>query len=161
MYYYIFSGPVAAGKNTIAKLLANSVNKGVHIDVDELRRIVVHPHKAPWDGKKGKDQQLLAIKNSCLLAKQFIKKGYSVTITNLLDDKTANLYKRLLKNFPFKIILFTPSFEEVKKRDIARGQKLTDDEFKMLYQHQQELTIFDMKIDNTYLKPEEVVKKLI
>ena len=93
MFFYIFTGPCAAGNNTIATQLARSAQRGVHIDVDRLRAMVVQPHKAPWDGEEGKAQQRLAIENSCLLAKRFIREGYSVTITNLLSDSTARLYK--------------------------------------------------------------------
>jgi len=161
VYFYIFTGPCAAGKNTIATLLAHSVDRGVHIDVDRLRAMVVHPHKAPWDGEEGEVQEKLAIENSCLLAKQFIQGGYSVVITNLLSDSTVRLYQNLLEKYPFRIVLLMPTFEEVKKRDITRGQRLTDDEFSMLYKHQEQFTLYDIKVDNTYLMPEEVVRMLI
>lgn len=161
MYCYLFTGPCAAGKNTVATLLAHSVDKGVHIDVDRLRAMVVHPHKAPWDGDEGKAQQKLAIENCCILTKRFIRKGYSVTITDLLSNSTADLYKKLLNGHYYQTILLMPSFDEVKKRDVARGQRLTDDEFFMLYNQQEQFTLFDTKIDNTNLQPEEVVRMLL
>lgn len=161
MYCYLFTGPCAAGKNTVATLLAHSAEKGVHIDVDRLRAMVVFPHKAPWDGDEGKEQHKLAIENCCVLTKRFIRKGYSVSITDLLSDSTAHLYRKLLKGVFYKTILLMPSFEEVKKRDVSRGQRLTDDEFVMLYKQQQQFNLYDTKIDNTNLKPEEIVKQLV
>lgn len=161
MRHYILTGPCAAGKNTIATLWARSVDKGVHIDVDRLRAMVVQPHKAPWDGEEGRAQQRLAIENACILAKRFIQEGYNVTITDLLSDSTAHLYKKMLSEIPFKILLLMPSFDEVKRRDIARGQRLTDEEFVMLYKQQGQFGLYDEKIDNTHIKPEVVVSQLV
>jgi adenylate kinase family enzyme len=161
VYFYIFTGPCAAGKNTVATLVARSVDKGVHIDIDRLRAMVVQPHKAPWEGEEGKAQQRLAIENGCILAQQFIQEGYSVAISDLLSDSTARVYKKLLHEYPFKIIRLIPSFSEVKKRDVARGQRLKEDEVDMLYKQQEQLTLYDVTIDNTHMKPEEVVQKLI
>lgn len=161
MYFYIFTGPCAAGKNTIATLFARAVDKGVHIDVDRLRAMVVQPHKAPWEGKEGKAQQRLAVVNGCLLAQRFIREGYSVILSDLLSDSTARLYKKLLQEYPFKIIRLMPSFSEVKKRDNARGQRLKEDEFNMLYKQQEQLMLYDVTINNTHMKPEEVVSQLL
>lgn len=158
MNIIILTGPAASGKNTIAKILARKIERCAVIDVDAIRQTYVHPHKAPWDGAEGKSQQMLGVENACLLAENFIKNNIAVVILDVITDETANLYKKNLGEV--KIILLMPSYEEAKKRFKERPHTISDEEFKMLYQWEEDLTIYDEKIDNTELSAEETAEKI-
>ena len=54
-----------------------------------------------------------------------------------------------------------PTFEETYRRFKERSLTITDKEFKMIYQREENLTVFDEKIDNTVLSPEETVSKIL
>lgn len=154
----ILTGPAASGKNTISKILAQKKERCAVIDVDTIRQMYVQPHKAPWDGEEGKAQQLLGVENTCLLAKNFVKNNIDVVILDVITDETANLYKKNLGEV--KIILILPTFEEAQKRFNRRPPTITNEEFKMIYQWEENLTVFDQKIDNTALSAEETADKL-
>lgn len=154
----ILTGPAASGKNTISKILAQKKERCAIIDVDTIRQTYVQPHKAPWDGEEGEAQQLLGVENACLLAMNYSKQNVDVVILDVITDETANLYKKNLGEV--KIILFLPTFTEAQKRFKKRPHTITDEEFKMIYRWEENLTIFDEKIDNTTLSAEETADKI-
>ncbi len=158
MSIIILTGPAASGKNTISKILAQKKERCAVIDVDTIRQMYVQPHKAPWDGEEGKVQQLLGVRNTCLLTKNYFQQNINVVILDVLTDETANLYKKNLSEV--KIILLMPAFAEAQKRFRERPPTITDEEFKMIYRWEENLTVFDEKIDNTALSAEETADKI-
>src|SRR3989344_5966538 len=156
----ILTGPPAAGKNTVSDILSKKRERCGIIDVDVIRHMLVKPHKAPWDGEEGKRQQKLGVENACYLAKNFGKDGSDVVILDVLQNDTAQFYKELLKDRQMKIILLIPSFEEEHKRFMAREHSITEEEFKLVYKWEEELTIYDEKMDNTGFAAEECAEKL-
>ena len=160
MSVLILNGPTRTGKNTIAEILSKKINRSVVIDVDSLRLMVKNPHKAPWQGEEGKHQKLLGVSNACLLTKEFKKNDFSVIILDVLSDETAKFYKDNLNEFEPKLVLLLPTWEEIVRRNKIRERRLTDEELEMVYKQQVDLKIFDEKIDNTNLSPEEVANKL-
>lgn len=161
MNIYILTGPAGVGKNTIASEFAKQKTKCVVIDVDLVRWMVVQPHKAPWEGEEGHEQQILGVKNTCLLIKSFINEGYDVIVTDWLSNETANLYKDLLKSHNPQIILLLPTFQEIQNRNKKRPPRISDKEIKMTYDKQVELKVYDKKIDNTKLSPIEAVNIIL
>ena len=160
MSVVILTGPAGSGKNTIAKSFAANQERCAVIDVDTVRQMLVHPHKAPWDGEEGKRQQILGVKNTCALAKNFSQDGSVVLILDVLPQETLSLYRKELSELNLKVVLLLPTFEEIQKRNKGRMQYITDDEILMLYKSQENLQDYDFKIDNTNLSVEEVVKQI-
>ncbi len=156
----ILTGPAGAGKNTIAHSIAKIREKCAVIDIDLVRWMVLQPHKAPWEGEGGMLQVKLGIKNGCMLAKNFIEEGYDVIILDVISDETAEVYKKNLKEFDLKICLLLQNFEEIQKRNVIKRTALTEGRIKELYQMEENLTVFDKKIDNTNLSSEEVANEI-
>lgn len=154
----ILTGPAAAGKNTIASLLAKKRDKCAIIDVDAIRWMYRHPHKAPWEGEAGKQQQKLGVENAILLAINFARHDIDTVILDVLVEETAKIYRERLPEA--KIILLMPTYDEAQERFRRRQPTITQNEFQIVYQWQEALTIFDEKIDNTTLSPEEAADKL-
>lgn len=155
----ILTGPPAAGKNTIAALLAAKRRRCAVIDVDVVRWMLVQPHRAPWDGEEGRAQQQFGITNACLLAKRFAANSCDVILLDVLTDETAALYDAELALFAPKIALLMPALDEIIRRNKARPI-LRDDEVLMLYGWQERLTHFDVKLDNTTLSAQEAAEWL-
>ena len=156
----ILTGPTAAGKNTVGGFIAEKLSHCVVIDVDLVRWMVRQPHTAAWEGDEGIAQLVLGARNACLLARSFVEAGYPVVILDFLIDETAQLYKAELNEFEPKIVLLLPSFDEIWRRNLERGRRLTDDEIEWTYDVQNRLTVFDTRIDNTYLSAEEMAGRL-
>lgn len=158
MRILILTGPAASGKNTISHLLSKKSEKCSVIDVDLVRSFYKHPHYAPWDGEEGKTQQLLGVSNACLLANEYLKNGIDVVILDVVVNNTAKLYRELLPEA--KIILLMPSYEEAYKRFMERAHSITEEEFKLVYDWEENLTDFDEKIDNSLLSAQEAADKI-
>lgn len=154
----IITGPAASGKNTISQILAQRRERCAVIDVDIVRWMYRQPHKAPWEGEEGREQQKFGAENACLLAKQFAAKGIDVVILDVVTNQTIALYKELLPEG--HVILLLPTKDEAFKRFTGRPHTITEEEFNMVYAWQEELTGFDTKIDNTHLSAEETAQQL-
>ncbi|MBI2845718.1 MAG: AAA family ATPase [Chloroflexi bacterium] len=157
----ILTGPSGAGKNTVAVELAKQSSRCAVIDVDVVRWMVLQPHKAPWEGEEGKAQQRLGVKNACALARNFINAGFDVIILDVLSDDTARLYKEELKAIGPKIVLLLPTLNEINRRNTNRETRLKPEEVKALYYQQQNLTEYDLKIDNSHLTAQELARQLM
>ena len=119
-----------------------------------VRWMVLKPHMAPWDGDEGEAQQRLGVQNACLLAKSFANASFDVIILDLLTNETAKLYAEDLKEYALKIFLLLPTFDEIQRRNALRGKRITDDEVEMLYDWQKQLSVYDVRIDNSNLSAE-------
>src|SRR5574344_901437 len=76
----ILMGAPAVGKSTIASKVAslNSAKKKTHIVVDNFQTYDLRP--------MSKDREKLAIRNSALLAKNFLLEGFDVVVDYVFDD---------------------------------------------------------------------------
>lgn len=157
MKVIILTGPAGAGKNTVGHIIAQKREKCAVINVDDVRQMLVKPHKAPWK-EEGKAQQKLGVRNACLLAKNFVKNGIDVIILDVVVDETAKIYRKILPET--KIILLMPSFEEAHRRFAERPHSISEEELKIVYEWQEKLTVYDEKIDNSSLSAEETAEKI-
>ena len=76
----ILRGSPAVGKSTVASKVAslNSAKKKTHIAVDTFQTYDLRP--------MSKDREKLAIRNSALLAKNFLLEGFDVVVDYVFDD---------------------------------------------------------------------------
>ncbi|MEN9328068.1 MAG: hypothetical protein RI947_876 [Candidatus Parcubacteria bacterium] len=154
----IITGPTGAGKNTVSQVLVTHRTKCALIDVDDVRGMYMQPHKAPWDGEEGRAQHKLGAVNACLLANNFASNGLDVIILDVLIAETARIYRELIPQS--KIALLMPTYEEACIRFTKRPPTITLEEFKIVYEWQQNFTDYDGKIDNTQLTVQETAEKL-
>lgn len=161
MNLIILNGPTGSGKNTISEIIAQNRNRCAVIDYDVLRNMFRKPHKTPWDGEAGYKQNILGLEHACMLAKSFLGNNYDCIILDVLNDETANLYKEKLKEYNLKLVFLLPSHEEIISRNKLRPPRLRDEELEMVCKQQQNLKVYDEKIDNSNLSPEEVANQVL
>jgi len=156
----ILTGPPGAGKNTIAQELAKRLKQCAIIDVDLVRWMVVQPHRAPLDGREGKRQQMLGVRNACILAASFDENNFTVIILDVLSQVTKREYEIQLKRFKPHVVKLLPTYNETVRRNRGRQPRLRMREIKMLYEQQMRL-ICPRVIDNTRLSVRETVEKIL
>ncbi len=154
----VLTGPPAVGKTTIGRLLAERRPRGVLVDIDDVRHLVVGGHAAPWDGAEGRAQQRLGVINGSGLARTFVQHGYDVVIVDVLTNDTAARYRELLDD-PL-IVQLTVSYPEALRRARTRTVHLTWDEFRSLHDQQANLTAADRRLDTDHLTAANTAAKL-
>ena len=156
----ILTGPPAAGKTTLGPRIAAQLSHCAVVDVDVVRAMIVQPHIAPWRGEAGMLQLALGARNACDLARNFVRSGFHVVVLDVLTDETAHLYRSSLTEIEHTIVLLLPGLEVSLQRNRARGQWLADDEVRLLYEWERQLSAYDMKFDNSHDPVEEMARKL-
>lgn len=161
MRVIVLNGPTGTGKNTISEIVAGRRERCAVIDYDDLRNMFRKPHLTPWDGEAGRRQNILGLEHACTLARSFVANGYDCIILDVLGNETARLYKELLADLEPTLVHLLPTWEEIVRRNGTRPPRLTDDELRMVYEGQAALSVYDVRIDNTDLSPEEVVERVL
>ncbi len=157
----ILSGPTAAGKNTVGRMLAQRRARCAVVDFDAVRAMFVQPHRAPWQGSEGHAQHLLGVDLVCRLAAGFAGAGWEVIVLDVLTPETAALYRATLQRFAPCIVQLLPTFAELDVRFRTRGPCLTDAEFAQVYRDQQQFNDYDLRVDNTALTPNAVADRIV
>lgn len=161
----LLTGPAASGKNTIAHVYATEFRERCAvIDCDLVRWMLRQPHLAPWPtdppDSQAQAQHRLGIRHCCMLGRSFSDEGYEVVICDVVGDRLAALYRELLADRDFRIVLLLPTWEESLRRLRARPHSITEDEARLLYDQQLGMTACDVRIDNSTLPPHEVAARL-
>jgi len=123
----VVTGIMAAGKSTIARLLAQHFARGVHIEADVLQRMIVSG--GVWVSQPGEPdgeaaQQLgLRLKNLCLLGRSFFAAGFTVVLDDIIMGERWQHLQEELHDLPFSLVVLAPQVEVVaSQRDRNRAK---------------------------------------
>ena len=121
----VVTGIMAAGKSTIAHLLAQRFERGVHIEADVLQRMIVSG--GAWVSQPGEPageeaQQLrLRLKNMCLLGRSFFEAGFTVVLDDIIMGDRWHHLQEELSGLPFSLVVLAPHVDVVaQQRDLNR-----------------------------------------
>jgi adenylylsulfate kinase-like enzyme len=88
---YVITGQVSAGKSTLAKALLARHPFGVHVDVDELREMVVSGLAGPLEWTAETSRQFdLALRSAAAIAAVYHAAGFAVAIEGSVDPVAAS-----------------------------------------------------------------------
>jgi len=120
----VVTGVMAAGKSTIARLLAQHFTRGVHINADTLQQMIVSGGK--WVSEPGEPsgeparQLRLRLKNLCLLGRSFFEAGFTVVLDDIIMGDRWQELQEDLHDLPFSLVILAPQVEIVQQRDQNR-----------------------------------------
>lgn len=163
----VITGIMAAGKSTIARLLAQHFARGVHIEADVLQRMIVSG--GVWVSQPGEPegeaaQQLrLRLKNMCLLARSFFEAGFTVVLDDIImGDRWQHLQEEL-RGLPYSLIVLAPRVDVVVQRDTSRSKSPQGHAWAIYLDHALCTTMSGTGywIDTSEQTPEETVEQII
>ncbi|GLV56488.1 hypothetical protein KDH_33280 [Dictyobacter sp. S3.2.2.5] len=164
----VVTGIMAAGKSTIAHLLAQRFARGVHIEADVLQRMIVSG--GVWVGEPGEPageaaQQLrLRLKHMCLLGRSFFEAGYTVVLDDIIiGDRWQHLQEEL-HGLPFSLVVLAPRVDVVAQhRDLSRAKDPQGYAWATYLDHELRATMsgIGLWIDTSEQTPDETVEQLL
>jgi len=122
---YLITGPMAAGKSTVARLLASRFERGVHLEGDVFRRFVVsgRAEMTPEPSPEALEQLRLRYRLAAAAADGYFEAGFAVTLEDVVGGALLGEYQGMIRSSPCHVVVLLPSVEAVAAREAARADK--------------------------------------
>lgn len=124
---YIITGPAGVGKSTISKQLANSKNKSVLIEGDDIYHQVIGGYTPPW---KENNHLETFWKVSINMIKNYLEDGFDVIFNYIIDPDNLELIKNKLKNYnitiKFVILLVAESTLLLRDKERPENEQMKE-----------------------------------
>ena len=160
---FIVSGIPGAGKTTVSHLLAQRLERGVHIESELLQEMIA----AGWPDDRSEREEWqrqlrLRTRNCCLLADSFFEAGFTPVIDDVVLGTRLDDFRRDLRSRPLLFVMLVPRKEVVQKRDAERPQKHVFDRWGYLDDFvRNEMPRVALWVDSSDLTSEETVDVIL
>ncbi len=161
----LMTGVQAAGKSTVAGLLARHFERGAHINGDALLNMVVAGAVQPGIPGEGARQLQLRHRQGAWLADSFFAAGFTAVVEdNAYGERWLDDYVDAIASRPLLVVVLLPRPEVVAEREAERpktayGEGWTIEAFDTALRHH--TTRFGLWIDNSEQTPEETVDEIL
>ena len=165
----VVTGIQAAGKSTVARMLAQRFERAVHIEADLLYQMIVTgrvlPEVAGVTPPEAERQLRLRLRNACLLARSFYEARFNVVIDEIIIGERYDHLKEDLAGLPFELVVLAPRPEVVvKERDATRGKRVVLGEDWATYLDRELRATMEgvgVWVDNSEQTPEETIEEIL
>ncbi len=120
---FLVTGPSAAGKSTVGRLLAKRFPRGVHLEADVFRRCIVsgRAEMTPDPSAEALDQLLLRYRLAAAAADLYAANGFTVVVEDVIGGEMLATAIALIRARPMYTVVLLPSLEVVAAREAARS----------------------------------------
>lgn len=168
---WLVAGIQGAGKSTVADLLANTFERGVHVRGGQFYRWAlsgwVHPSDAD---REAEARRLLDLRYrlSALVADEYCLAGFTAVAQDNIYGEDVIAWLDRVKGRPRHLVVLRPSLAAVRERDDARRERTG----KVAY-HPDKYTIEDLDrqlgmtapvglwLDTSHKSPEETTREIL
>jgi len=162
---FVLSGLQAAGKTTVAGLLARRFPRGVHVAGDGIRAMVVSGllDMTPDNPARAAEQLLCRYEASIAVARVYHDAGFAVVLEDVIVGGMALRFLELLPWPEIHFVMLTPSLETVAKRELGRsktayGQAWSVQSLGAVLER--ETQVFGWWLDSSELTPEQTAERI-
>ena len=122
---YAITGPMAAGKSTVARLLASRFERGVYLEGDVFRRSILggRVEMTPDPSPESMDQLRLRYRLAAAAADAYFDAGFSVALEDVVAGPILKDYRGMIRNRPCHVVVLLPSVEAITAREAERVHK--------------------------------------
>ncbi len=121
----LITGPMAAGKTTIARGLAERFDRGVHLEGDVYRRWIVtgRAEMAPEASEEALRQLRLRYRLAADAARTYARAGFQVFVEDVVGGPLLEEVVNLLGIGPSRVVVLLPSRDAILDRERGRTDK--------------------------------------
>jgi chloramphenicol 3-O-phosphotransferase len=124
----LLGGPAGAGKSTLARAWCATRARAVHVQLDEIRHLIVAGRADPQQsGSLQSEQYTLSVRASLALTHTFIVGGYDVAVDDVLEPAAFKReWRPLLQELDWRVVIVLPELEEVLRRSRTREKRVLE-----------------------------------
>jgi len=116
---------MAAGKTTVARLLASRFERGVHLEGDVFRRFVAsgRVEMTPDPSREALDQLHLRYRLAAAAADGYFRAGFGVALEDVVIGPSLDEYRAMIRGRPCHLVVLLPKIDAVVAREASRPEK--------------------------------------
>ncbi|AWS46335.1 AAA family ATPase [Streptosporangium sp. 'caverna'] len=124
----LITGIQAAGKSTIAQLLAERLPRSVHVRGDLFRRMVVNGRAdmTPDPSEEAVRQLRLRHRLTAVTCDEYFREGFTVIAQDVILGEHLSEMVELIRQRPLLVVVLAPQPEVIAAREAARGKNAYD-----------------------------------
>ena len=132
----LIGGPAGAGKSTLAAAWCATQDRAVHIELDDIRDLIVAGRADPQGaGEMVGEQYDLSVEACVRLAATFAAAGYDVAIDDVLEPSAfERVWAPALSGIPYTLLILMPELDEVLRRARSREKRVREDIIRAQYE---------------------------
>jgi chloramphenicol 3-O-phosphotransferase len=121
---WLVTGISAAGKSTVAQLLAERFDRGVHVKGDVFRRMVVsgRDDHFPVPSEEAIAQLRLRYRLGAATADAYATAGFTTVVQDVILGHHLQTYVDSIRTRPLHVVVLAPSPDVAAQREAARGK---------------------------------------
>jgi predicted kinase len=119
---FVISGVSAAGKSTVARLLAGRFERGVCVPGDAIRAMVISGRHdmRPGAGDKELRQLVLRYAGALAVASVYLRDGYDVVVEDVIIGSVLRDFLELIPVPEFHLVFLDPDAAAIERRERER-----------------------------------------
>ncbi|MET9554453.1 AAA family ATPase [Streptomyces sp. NPDC006645] len=118
----LITGVMAAGKSTVADLLAQRLPRAAHVRGDTFRRMIVSGREEmlPEPTAEAVAQLELRHRITATVADEYASDGWTAIVQDIVIGPDLTRFVARVRTRPLYVVVLTPSVEAVRDREAAR-----------------------------------------
>ncbi|MGI9616918.1 MAG: AAA family ATPase [Acidimicrobiales bacterium] len=121
---YVITGVMAAGKSTVAQVLAERFESSAHVRGDAFRRAIVtgRHEMSPSPTDEALEQLRLRYELTATVADRYVEAGFVTVVQDTILGPMLPVALRFFRTKPAALVVLAPTVDVVAQRETARAK---------------------------------------